>query len=150
MKRITLKRALVKNNNIIIIILFCLSVYACTAPPGPLTGCAIRLPKDQERHSGTGSRHHNHHHQQHHHQRRTSSVHDGLEDKDLATISCTLDNDGGVRPVTYSLEIYESNDLATTFYGSVIKINITNSPRVPIKYTACNTKYNRKYRYAIA
>lgn len=88
----------------------------CAAPPGPLTGCAIRLPKDQERHAGIGSRHHHHHHQ-HHHQRRTSPVHDEVEDKDLATISCTLDNDGGVRPLTYSLEIYESNDLTTSFYG---------------------------------
>jgi len=96
-----------------------------------LTGCAIRLPKDQERHSGTGNRHH---HQHHHHQRRTSVVHDGVEDKDLATISCTLDNDGGVRPVTYSLEIYESNDLTTTFYGLVIiKINIMNSLRILIQ-----------------
>ncbi|XP_029344513.1 uncharacterized protein LOC100569162 isoform X1 [Acyrthosiphon pisum] len=96
----------------------CLYHIIPASPPGPLTGCAIRLPKDQERHAGTGSRHHHHHHQQHHHQRRTSSAHDGVEDKDLATISCTLDNDGGVRPVTYSLEIYESNDLTTTFHGS--------------------------------
>jgi len=120
MKRTHLKRALVKNNiKHIVIIPVCLSV--CTAPPGPLTGCAIRLPKDQERHAGTGNRHHHLHHQQHHHQRRTSPVQDGVEDKDLATISCTLDNDGGVRPVTYSLEIYESNDLTTTLHGLAIK-----------------------------
>jgi len=94
-------------------------IYAYTAPPGPLTGCAIRLPKDQERHAGTGSRRHNRHHQ-----RRSLPIQDQGEDKDLATISCTLDNDGGVRPLTYSLEIYESNDLTTTSYGLVVKINI--------------------------
>jgi len=114
-----------------------------------LTGCAIRLPKDQERHTGTGSRHHHHHHQQyHHHQRRTSHIHDSVEDKDLATISCTLDNDGGVRPVTYSLEIYESNDLTPTFYGLVNKINITNLPRVLIQDVTKITD-NRYVRYVI-
>ncbi|KAE9525141.1 hypothetical protein AGLY_014555 [Aphis glycines] len=91
----------------------CRATNAVGPPPGPLTGCAIRLPKDQERHAGTGSRRHNRHHQ-----RRSLPIQDQGEDKDLATISCTLDNDGGVRPLTYSLEIYESNDLTTTSYGS--------------------------------
>uniref|UniRef100_A0A2H8TIZ6 B-cell receptor CD22 n=1 Tax=Melanaphis sacchari TaxID=742174 RepID=A0A2H8TIZ6_9HEMI len=91
----------------------CLYHIIPASPPGPLTGCAIRLPKDQERHVGIDSRHH-----QQHHQRPTSPIQDDGEDKDLATISCTLDNDGGVRPVTYSLEIYESNELTTTSYGS--------------------------------
>ncbi|XP_026817437.1 uncharacterized protein LOC113556591 [Rhopalosiphum maidis] len=95
----------------------CLYHIIPASPPGPLTGCAIRLPKDQERPTGAGSRHHHHHHH-HHHQRRTSPIQDNGEDKDLATISCTLDNDGGVRPLTYSLEIYESNDLTTTFSRS--------------------------------
>lgn len=72
-------------------------------------GCAIRLPKDQERRLGHGNRHH---------RRRTPPANNGAEDMDTATVSCDLDNDGGVRPVIYSLEIYESNVLSTTFHGS--------------------------------
>lgn len=80
-----------------------------TAPPGPLTGCEIRIPKDHDRHlSGTSKRHHH---------RRTPHFNNGVEDKDTATISCDLDNDGGVRPVTYSLEIYESSVLTSPFIG---------------------------------
>lgn len=75
--------------------------------------CVIRLPEDLERRFGNGNRYHRQNHDQ---RRRTLPV--SVEDKDVATISCNLGNDGGVRPVTYSLEIYESNVL-TTFTGLV-------------------------------
>lgn len=87
----------------------CICFY--TAPPGPLTSCEIRIPKDQDRHlSGTSKR-------QHH--RRAPHFNNGMEDKDTATVSCDLENNGGVKPVTYSLEIYESSILTSPFIGLV-------------------------------
>ncbi|XP_025423615.1 uncharacterized protein LOC112692984 [Sipha flava] len=87
----------------------CLYHIVPASSPGALTSCTIRLPKDQERRFGYGNRHYH---------RRTPSTTNNAEDMDIATVTCDFDNDGGVRPVIYSLEIYESNVLTTTFHGS--------------------------------
>lgn len=79
------------------------------APPGPLTSCVIRLPKDQERHSDKDNKYQHHYH--HYHQRHAPPDNNSAED--IATISCDLGNDGGIRPLTYSLEIYESDVMTT-------------------------------------
>jgi len=88
------------------------------ASPGPLTGCAIRLPKDHERRLAVGSRHrrrdrlHRSSRRSRRSRRHRTSRDDGGDADDVAVVSCVLENDGGVRPVTYALEIYESNALA--------------------------------------
>lgn len=116
-----------------------LFIYTLTAPPGPLTGCVIRLPGNQERN--------NFGHESRHYQHRSSTISVNTEDMDKATISCNLGYDGGIRPVIYSLEIYESNVLTTTFFGlAILKFDFISviTHEYPYNITFCTIN---KYIY---
>lgn len=94
----------------------------CTAPPAALTGCEIRLPERRAQHrssdGGNGRRNNNG-------RRAPSADDDGPDYQDTAVVSCVVGSDGGVRPVTYSLEVYESNvltGLACVYLGYVYRL----------------------------
>ncbi|VVC33927.1 Immunoglobulin subtype,Immunoglobulin-like domain,Immunoglobulin-like fold,Immunoglobulin subtype 2 [Cinara cedri] len=81
-------------------------------PPGALSNCGIRFPiKDQETNTNKDRRHHRSHNGNRKRHRRYAA-------EELATVSCTAGIDGGVRPVTYSLETYATSDESAPFFGS--------------------------------